>query len=151
MAKLHFDELKPKQWVVITGIIEEDTGWQESQPWTMHRRYSCDGVPLEVLAVDLPFILVEAVTGEKFSVDIRRFTVQRASKQYVQAAAKVVDFEHRPARSRVINKKRKIKVKPDPRDCPNCGSRMRQRRVEGVGGWRLVCPDCGLDKGPVEV
>lgn len=151
MNRINFDDLKKGQWIVITGMIEEETGFQEFSPWMPRQRHHHpDGRPLEVLAVDLPFILVEAVTGDTFTVDTRRFTVQRTHKKYVEEAAKALETtEKKSPRSRII-KKRKVKIKPDPRDCVRCGTRMVQRRVEGGKEWRHVCPGCGFDKGPVE-
>ncbi len=154
MAKLNFDTLKPKDWIVI--LSEKDDGeWKESD--MRQRAYTPNGHPLEVLSVDLPFILIEEVNGKIWCVDTRRYVVQRASKHFVQTAVKVFyedDMEPlsgtRKRKSRIISKPKKLKVKKDPRDCPYCGARMIHRRVEKIAGWRHVCPECGFDKGPVE-
>jgi uncharacterized protein (UPF0212 family) len=149
MAKINYDELKPHHWIVIIGEVEKDEGWQDPNPWMgMRRNYTPDGKPLEVLAVDLPFILVEAITGEKFAVDVRRLNVQRCSKKYVEAADRSLNMQVSETNFRVAKAKRKkIKVKKDPRDCPICGRRMRHRKIEAS----VVGVRCALTVGMIKV
>ncbi len=154
MERVNFDELKAGQWVVLTEEITKDEGYQESNIFgSRHYHWRPDGQPLEVLAVDLPFVMVKALSGAVSSVDIRYYRLMKCYKKYVQAA--IDETENRrmsPVQERrIVGKRRKkIKEKKEPRACPRCGTKMIERKTEGLGGWRKVCPECGLDKGPVE-
>jgi len=151
MPRINFDTLKKNEWVIVVDeVVPDAVPWAESSLYSSQRKSRTNGKPLKVLAVDLPFVMVEDIGGGVSAVDVRDFVLQRCSKEYVKAALIAIDEEPEERQSRLIKKGKKLKVKKDPRDCPKCGTRMVQRRVEKMAGWRHICPDCGFDKGPVE-
>lgn len=58
--------------------------------WISHSDNSWVGDALEVVAIDLPFIVVKEVGGlldENFSLDVRRVQLQTLSVEYIRALA----------------------------------------------------------------
>lgn len=143
------DDLKVGMYVAVTdcelpspeptfGIPYWYTGEMEQR---RQSRAVSNGMPLEVLAISLPFLCV--TDGKRrFSVDVRETRLQRLSRQYVQAMAGGQDQDFTATRRR-----RKKKSKPDPKKCPRCGSR-RVERLVAPGEWSLYCQQCGLADAP---
>lgn len=95
------------------------------------------GKPYRILEICLPFLCV--AEGEHVTtIDVRQWEVQRVSKRYAKLMESV------GPRSR----RQRKKDKPDPRNCPRCGCRMRQEHLND--NWRLICPECKWDGGLVE-
>lgn len=121
-------------------------GQEQAYPWEGCQEPRFDGAPLEVLEVCLPFLCV--TDGRKrFAVDVRLWGVQKVSPKYAAA----MQTPESAGKARFLKGKRKKKPKPDPRSCPRCHTRMVERLIVEVTGnhWRLVCPECGKDSGPV--
>lgn len=95
----------------------------------------CTGEPLQILAYSFPFLCVS--NGERsFPIDIRKYDVQRLNKAYVNALR-----NHQPAPLQA----KRITKQDREGCCPNCGSRMVQRRSLQVG-WRMHCRECGKEE-----
>ena len=142
------DDLKPGMWIAVTGKREEDAPDYQDFPFFGGQRKShvFDGFPLRILAISLPFIAVDR-GGSVQSIDVRKFTVTRMNRSYVNVAA---EFEP----SIKLKRKRRKKEKPDPRACPRCVANIIQRRVispdPAKQAWFNVCSGCGFDQGPVK-
>jgi hypothetical protein len=88
------DDLKPGMWVATVGKEqpeEEDSsqfGVFSFNPFggSSHRaeKVRFSGVPMQILAVSLPFICVIG-DSKQFAIDLRVVDVQRLNRQYVRA------------------------------------------------------------------
>lgn len=115
-----------------------------------------DGRPLRVIAVCLPFLCLDSSQG---SVDVRRFGVQKLTKEYVRAWKRSHDNKITFG-AEARRKSRKKKQAPDGKFCPRCGGPMVERLILGKEGivlgksnsvWRIICTSCGHDDGPAKV
>ncbi len=117
------DDLRVGQYIVVVGVKGEPQEYWFRPP----TEYS--GLPGKVLAVSLPFVAV-LVGEERVALDVRALEVQRVSRQYVKAMAKVL-----PAGKR--------KAPPEPGRCVRCGTRLHQVLNRVPRSWMEVCPECG--------
>lgn len=156
---LPLDKLKKGDLVIVSEDLdtEEPQGFSEMPFFAMRRKARFDGKPWKVLAINLPFVLV--TDGDHTTaIDVRLWGLIPASKEYVKAWEEDHGVVHRqesivrgrPVKGRQggIAPKRRKKEKPDPRACPRCRAKMKERLYEpGSGRWRLICPACGFE-GP---
>lgn len=84
-------ELSPKQTVTILDRAPKDESYRESDFAAMFGNSSghhpFTGTPMEVLAVDLPFVVVQVVNGPKAVIDTRGHQFMEVRPEYVQALA----------------------------------------------------------------
>lgn len=78
------DDLNEGQWIAIHSekVTEEDY-CQCGCGKRLTRGVIADGAPLQVIAISLPFILVEE-GDKKYTVDVRRTNVVKLTKKYVK-------------------------------------------------------------------
>lgn len=133
------DDLSVGMYVAIcrTKEAEEDTisvysMWGMAAP---SRKKPCDGMPLKIEAISLPFVAVSAM-GVVTAIDSRDVEFVRLDKRYVEAVLK------KKITSKVI------KQKPEPGCCPRCGDKLRTitcyKPLE-VKQERTHCPTCGFE------
>jgi hypothetical protein len=140
------DDLKPGMCVALVRIKEEDAAPQSPFFFLGEERSATkrlDGRPLEILAINLPFV---AVTDgrRRFAIDLRQYDVQKLSRAYVQSFWDDDAASTKPGRQR---RKAKRNEKPDPSYCQRCGERLIQLLIPGAG-WQIVCRQCGMNGGP---
>ena len=103
-----------------------------------------DGVAVQIVAKNLPFVIVTGCYGQEV-IDTRLIEFIPAGPKYLREFAKMYEankeevvLQHRAK----LRKKKRKKVKPDPRNCPRCHVRMVLRKT-ATTNWMLVCPECG--------
>lgn len=136
---VHIENLHVGDWV--TGM---DDLRQREDGFYRHP-FEFDGFPYKVKAICAPFVVCER-NGTTVTMDTRIVGLTKLTPAYVRALKNEVAMDETPAPQ---PKKKRRRAKRDPRDCPRCGQRMVQRHLD-VAGWRILCPDCGYDQGPVE-
>jgi hypothetical protein len=158
MKREHPDNLKPGDYIVITGKRgEPDDGTQRYNPYSgeteTFRRKARDGAPFRVLHVEYPFIIV--TNGEsKFVIDSEAIYTSRVSKKYALAYVGA-------SRSRSTKRARQTSLelvpsgirtsdKPEPGYCRRCHSKLTQIRRQNRPGFYHYCPTCDLEFGMVE-
>ncbi len=157
-----FENLKVGGWYAIVEHIEEEV---ESSPYDQFnlfakppRKPRCDGMPFMIRSVSFPFVTGVGLKGEFLAFDSRLLQFTALDKPYVNewykalesASGKLPPTKTLLAVARKGLKKKKVKKeKPDPNQCPRCGSRMVQILRELKDGWHIRCRDCGNDAGPV--
>lgn len=138
------DDLKVGQWIALTYVENPQVFmFFGGQPMANHPQV--DGVPLEVMAISLPFVCVS--NGRfRFSIDVRRCRFQRVSRRYVDLmfnmegltingiAAVEDDLAEVPVEE----------VESNPRACPMCGERMVERLDPDTRDWFVACRQCGF-------
>jgi hypothetical protein len=82
-------ELAPKQTVTILDCTSKDEPYRESDfaMFGSSSSHPLTGTPMEVLAVDLPFIAVQLNGGQKAVIDTRGHQLMEVSGAYVKALA----------------------------------------------------------------
>ena len=80
-------EIAAGQHLTILEAIEAESYREQDMLFGARSSGSMDGVPLRVLAVDLPFVLVEMPNGNKFSLDTRKHRLMELRPEFVQAFA----------------------------------------------------------------
>ena|SRR3990167_4651778 len=103
------------------------------------------GRPHKIVALSLPFVCLDDGRS-RCSIDLRLWSLRKVSARYARAFYELVtqrEREDKPAS--IFRKSRKKKPKPDPRDCPRCGSphTVQRLKVVGQGNWRRHCKACG--------
>lgn len=129
-------DLRPGLAVAVSDSMDGRQAGEWS-PWGQpSQQVSYTGVPLRIIAVSLPFVC--ATDGHhNISIDTRTHGFVRLRPSYVRA------MKARP-KPVIVQKPRKKKRKPDPRQCPQCGNRCVEFLAEpGVGVWKLLCKQCG--------
>ncbi len=58
------------------------------QPVRIRLTYECDGVPLRVKSICLPFVLVKTPSGDQNTFDLRKYQVARLNQDYAKRAWK---------------------------------------------------------------
>jgi len=58
------------------------------QPVRIRLTYNCDGMPLRVKSVCLPFVLTKSPAGEQNTIDLRKCQVARLDESYAKQAWK---------------------------------------------------------------
>jgi len=139
--------LKRGQFIVVTGRVEKaEAAFQDNGfGFLMYGRQEeeFNGLPLEVLAISLPFVAV--TDGHKrFAVDSRQYKLHRVDHSYVRAMAAAVGRGPLTARP-----KRRRKQKPEAGACPRCFHKMTEVLIMGPNrAWHRICKNCGHDDGP---
>lgn len=167
MKGINIDDLKVGQWIAIIDVLEEeeDSPYGFMAPPSKHRRYPINGKPLKILCIDLPFICV--TDGSKtYSLHSKYCSFKRLKPSYVRYMLATSERDRheshnvcfvfdsdqqrkgKPTKDSIIRpgKIRKAGKEDSRGRCPQCGSRLRQRRVS-IGTWAWVCPDCGFTGG----
>lgn len=148
------DDLKPGQWVAIFAVKERETTYDPFRGYRKEhsRSYPVNGKPLKILAISLPFVCVTDGRA-RYSIDVRDCELKKLSPHYVRVLTETESEMDECGDSFFVrestpNKHRKRKrKKADTRGCcPNCGTRLRQRRVD-IGTWSWVCNECGFIGG----
>ena len=138
------EDLKKGHYIVITGLKNQE----EPEPFGMfpfpRQKPSFNGEPLQVIAVDLPFISITDVRGRVGALDFREVEIRKVTTHYADSFYTAVHTNRNEFAVATQKRPRKKKEKPDPRNCPNCGTR-RVERLVGNGQWSVVCPNCGKD------
>ena len=58
------------------------------QPVRIRLTYNCDGMPMRVKSVCLPFVLAKSPAGEKNTIDLRKCQIARLDQGYAKRAWK---------------------------------------------------------------
>lgn len=126
---LQIDDILAGQWIAVTSWRRERQACEWS--WFEQPAYPpLAGSPLKVIAISLPFLVVEA-GGQIGRIDTREFSFARITDEYV-AALSVAPKQLKPGR------------RTD--GCPRCGSRLIQRNT-GTGAWDRFCRECNAFVG----
>jgi hypothetical protein len=157
----HIENLKCGDWVAVTGqyvqrpaqhhFISPFGSVQEDAPVGGDRVYdysNMPGQPERVIAVSVPFVLLEGVNGRNTTIDIREYTLTRLDRRYVRAFLKAsrgrgIDNASTPMDEYEVGDARPY----SERMCPCCATKMHERLHEGHQVWLLVCPECGFTGG----
>jgi ribosomal protein S27AE len=100
----------------------------------------CTGHPFRVVAVSLPFAILEDCAGKtRHPIDLREWELGRVDAKYVRALVGGQRAEPEPAEA----------ADDGHRRCVRCGDRLAQRLV-GRGCWRWSCERCGMVGEAVE-
>ena len=136
------DDLKVGQFVAVVG-----TRQAPPRDWTgVEMEPTYNGIPWEVVSISLPFLCV-SFGGKTVALDTRVLDFVKVSRHYFDGmrGAKCPQARDKARKSR-------RRQKPDPGRCVRCGELFRQTMSKKTNFvWRKVCPNCGLDGGPVEV
>ena len=95
----------------------------------------CTGRPWRVVAVSLPFaVLEDCIDGQRCSIDLRRWELGRVDRKYVRALQVQPTVEGQDEDERPCD--------GEYQRCVRCGTKMVQvwRSVSRV--WRWECPMC---------
>lgn len=135
----HVENIRPGDWVLLVGNRCKVCGGD-------HEEHV--GVPYQVLAVELPFLLLLRPDGVASGLDVREWSVKRVGSRrrpgrYVRAwyDANVGCEEGRDSERATDGHPR----------CVRCGERLRQALVQREWRWRCPRDGCGYDGGPMEV
>lgn len=120
------DDLEVGQWVAITQEYDPQVGFFGGQI------NNVTGTPLKILAISLPFICVKDAGDKEWALDVRRFSLQKLSEEYVAAMQGKSPEEMKPAEQ---------KVGPYG-NCPICREPLKHRLLEGEREWKYVCDGC---------
>jgi DNA-directed RNA polymerase subunit RPC12/RpoP len=121
------DQLNPGDWIAICGY----RGHQCRRPF--------DGMPYRIKAICLPFLALHDRERNPATVDVRVIDVVKLSAAYVRA---LYPPDSEPGESGKPEE-------PDSFRCVRCGEQLRQTFTKRAG-WRVKCPGCGSDFGPVD-
>lgn len=87
--KIYTDDLEIGQFVIITAekeISEE----RVEQGWGFfgverRQRYQINGYPIQIIAIELPFIMGRGYQGHTAPIDTRQVQLSKVGKEYVRA------------------------------------------------------------------
>lgn len=154
------DDLKVKQWVVITRDYNDQLKEFNDRPFIVRSEDSLvDGTPLQILAINLPFLAVTDGIIRK-SIDVRHVDLKKANRKYVDLMKRKrkkyqLDFSDAQnfCNNHIIDHvdedeiKKEKKRKDDMRGkCPECGEKLVNKRTES-GEWIMFCRECGFEGG----
>lgn len=130
----HVENIHEGDWVLIVGHTCKMCG-QDHEDYT--------GTPFQVIAFELPFLLLKFPNGHSSGLDTREWKVKkigtrRRPGRYVDAWFKTNTDESEEQSS------------DDYPRCVKCGERLRQMQVKRKWRWRCPAEGCGYDGGPVE-
>ena len=137
------ENIKKGDWIVITNVLTISYPSHVPGVYNESYPYSCNGLPLKVLAINPPWI---AVTDNRYvgTVDSRCVNWTKASKEYLEA------LKHIKTPNEIENFKN-LWYLPETKEfdkiCPNCGSKLIQRK-DLITDWELYCSECHF-KGAV--
>lgn len=147
------DDLQPELWVAITALRNMED-WapkvialSEHGPVVMQRTppsYLCvSGVPYQIKAVDLPFLVLWCpVQRVVFPADFRYMMLKRLDKDYVACFLDgcLVEEGFRPASA--LEPHSQLLSEAVPR-CPRCHGVVKRVKVKDAQGRAYYCPRCG--------
>lgn len=156
---LQVDDLEVGQWVVLLSrTLSMDS--------LIHPRLVQTGRPFQIVAVDLPFVLLTDDGDERMALDTRLAELQRCSLEYVQAWG----FSHAPpprqpqpkpfgllsfmspapTAAAQVEREERPQDQPDPTsiagNCRRCGRALHIGRPL-IGEWKAICHYCGWKEG----
>ena len=91
------EDIRPGDYVTpLCMLAEVPSYWWCADEWSLPRdrpvyiRYitNCDGAPLRVKSVCLPFVLVKQPSGQSLTIDLRKCRLARLERQYARRAWK---------------------------------------------------------------
>jgi hypothetical protein len=91
------EDIRPGDYVTPLHLLAEvPSYWWCDDDWSLPRdrpvyiRFitNCDGAPLRVKSVCLPFVLVKQPSGQSLTVDLRKCQLARLDRQYARRAWK---------------------------------------------------------------
>ena len=139
---MQIDDIKTGQYIIITGPANESR--HECPPWPhVHEKpdkvLNLCGTPLEVVAINLPFVAVSIDDDPSFVIDARKYKFARANHRYVKAFgwSMYQQFENHH-RAILPSATTQATVRAC---CPGCGGKMVERRI-GESKWAFRCREC---------
>ena len=137
------DDLQPGDFVAVV----EDTGigveYQDSYSPKPVIDPIYDGIPLEIIAISLPFLCVSN-GRRRFGLDIRRYHVKKVNNRY---AKEMQDARSPGRKQRKFREEGQIVFEEDTTGCcPRCHVKMIQTVVKGE--WVYLCKHCHFNGGP---
>ena len=102
------EELRAGEFVAVLHAVSEWPSWfwdgdaallPAERPVRIARTPDAPGVPLEVVAACLPFVLVEYPCGKQLSLDVRTSRLARLDRGYARAARRAWKRAARESRS----------------------------------------------------
>jgi len=91
------EDIRPGDFVTLLFVITElPSYWWHGESWNLPHdqpvrirlTYNCDGMPMRVKSVCLPFVLTKSPAGEQSTIDLRKCQVARLNKAYAKLAWK---------------------------------------------------------------
>jgi hypothetical protein len=91
------EDIQPGDYVTpLSMLAEVPSYWWCAEDWSLSRdrpvtiRFitNCDGAPLRVKSVCLPFVLVKQPSGQSLTIDLRKCQLARLDRQYARRAWK---------------------------------------------------------------
>lgn len=135
----HVENIHPGDWVLIIGNRCKVCGGD-------HEDHT--GVPYQVLAVELPFLLLSRPDGLASGLDTREWRVKRVGSRRRPGRYVQMWFAANTERKELLEADR---ATDGHLRCVRCGERLRQALVKREWRWRCPNDGCGYDGGPVEV
>jgi hypothetical protein len=77
-------EMQPGQIITILDLAEDES-FHETDAYSMRRLPTLAGVPMEIIAVNLPYIVVKLPTGDRAPFDTRDLQFMEVSSEYAAA------------------------------------------------------------------
>lgn len=145
----HIENVKIGSYLVVTEFIEEDESYDDGYPGVPRNRRrgkaQLNGAAMEVLAVDIPFVVVamDEQKKDRFAIDIRECRFKIVNRRYVEA--------YRGGENSAKKKRKKEPreaAEPPGTYCTRCGARNKRMFSAGRGNF-LECPNCGPPPNPV--
>jgi hypothetical protein len=106
------EDIQPRDYVTpLSMLAEVPSYWWCADDWSLPRdlpvtiRFitNCDGAPLRVKAICLPFVLVKQPSGQSLTLDLRKWRLARLNRRYARRAWKAYKSA---ARRQNVNSKR---------------------------------------------
>src|SRR5215210_4704821 len=91
------EDIRPGDFVTpLFTITELPSFWWSGESWNLPHdqpvrirlTYNCDGMPVRVKSVCLPFVLTKSPAGEQSTIDLRKCHVARLDRVYAKRAWK---------------------------------------------------------------
>ena len=141
MSKL--ENLKKNDWIIITEVIPVE--FPSAIPGIDSQKilpYSCNGIPLKVIAISAPWIVVDD-TRFKGTIDSRYICWTKANNEYRKA---LEDFKTQNESENYKNlwyakEVKTEEAKPNYKACPNCGEALTTRKGP-KSTWWMICDNC---------
>jgi hypothetical protein len=98
------EEIRPGDYITpLTVIAEVPSFWWCAEAWRlplnepirMRLMTTCDGVPLRVQSVCLPFVLAKHPGGHSMTIDVRRSQLARLDRSFAKRAWKCIKRSQR--------------------------------------------------------
>ncbi len=91
------EDIRPRDLVALLFVITEvpsfcwnGGSWNlpHDQAVRIRLMHECDGMPLRVKSICLPFVLVKTPSGDQNTIDLRKYQVARLHQNYAKQAWK---------------------------------------------------------------